>query len=551
MRPDERAYLATLRALSADTPATALLEGLEARLHGRDSAAATGVPPPPEGADAGLLGRAREALLSAEQRRTRGAHYTPPHVCEALLHAALVRLGAHPDTVTSVCDPAAGGGAFLLAAHRRLPRARLLAIEADRLTADVCRRSLRLAGATDVDVTEGDGLLQRPQGLPAEGVDLVLGNPPFLSQLNRSTARTPARRRALERRFGGAARGYVDEAALFLLVAVDLLRPGGVAVLIVPESVLAARDAVTARAAVAARATVEVVWRDDDRVFHGVPTCAVALTRAPENDPTRGTSTWAPLLTRGVPEEAADARTAGTLGDIAAASADFRDAYYLVADHVAEASGPDPAAGPAENEVPILTVGLIDPADPRWGVAPARFAKRRWTRPVATGLPQAFLAPRVAPKVLLATQTRALEAVVDDAGRWLPTTPVITLRGEDLWRIGAVLTNPVTSAWALRHHAGAARSRDAVKLSARQALAAPLPADCAAWDVAGGHLRRAHADATQRARHLWRCGAAMVRAYGCTAEAEPLMAWWWQRLPSRSAGSDPALAAADVRGSIP
>lgn len=134
--------------------------------------------------------------------------------------------------------------------------------------------------------------------------------------------------------------------------------------------------------------------------------------------------------------------------------------YYLLADHVQERA--------ADEGHRIVPVGLIDPAHLRWGAVGVRFATRRWDRPVAVGLPQSFTAKRLGPKVLLATQTRVLEALVDAAGDLLPSTPVITLRTDRPWHLAAALTSLVVSALALHRHAGAARSRDAIKLSARQ-----------------------------------------------------------------------------------
>lgn len=120
----------------------------------------------------------------------------------------------------------------------------------------------------------------------------------------------------------------------------------------------------------------------------------------------------------------------------------------MLADHVEERS-----TG-ARNGHPIVTVGLIGPAHLRWGRRPVRFAKRRWLRPVATGLPVEFVAPRQGPNILVATQTRVLEAVVDQRDDLLPSTPIITIRAGRLWHVGAALTSPVLSTVAARRHEG-------------------------------------------------------------------------------------------------
>ena len=436
--------------------------------------------------------------------------------------AAAIARWAGRGTPRSVLDPAVGGGAFLLAAHTRLPGAALHGIDIDADAVEVATRALALAGATTATVAHGDGL----DPAVAPRTDLIVGNPPFLSQLRTTTSRDEARRRRLREWYGDAAAGYVDEAGLFVLAASRLLNPGGAAVLVVPEALLATESAVPVRAVVAERCDIEVVWRDTDRVFPGVDTCAIALTvRATGN---RGTADWGRLLVDDVPVAGLDTTALPTIASVATATADFRDAYYLVADHAAEQR-------PGHDDPRITPVGLIDPAHCRWGTTTVRFAKHRWERPVAVGLPDAFLETRLGPKLLVATQTKVLEALVDPDGDLLPTTPAITVRTDRPWHVGAALTSPVVTAIAARRHAGAARARSALKLSAKQVLALPLPADrSTAWDDAATAYQQAHTttDADRRHALLTECGSHMATAYG-TPENERLRAWWTARLPRR------------------
>ena len=156
-----------------------------------------------------------------------------------------------------------------------------------------------------------------------------------------------------------------------------------------------------------------------------------------------------------------------------------------------------------------MTVGLIDPLHGRWGTAATRFAGHRWVAPVVDLDAVARADPRLArwadarlvPKVVLATQTRVLEPLVDLDGRWWPSVPTIavTPRSGDpgeLWAIAAVLAAPAVSAWALAHYRGTALTRDALKLSATQVLELPLPVDDAAW--ADGARLAARGPATRR-----------------------------------------------------
>src|SRR5690606_24867292 len=78
------------------------------------------LPAPVEGApaDPWVPGSVYERLLAAETRREQGAWFTPPGLAASLVRFTLEgRGGGAP---RSVCDPAMGAGAFLLAAAEEL-----------------------------------------------------------------------------------------------------------------------------------------------------------------------------------------------------------------------------------------------------------------------------------------------------------------------------------------------------------------------------------------------------------------------------------------------
>jgi hypothetical protein len=172
----------------------------------------------------------------------------------------------------------------------------------------------------------------------------------------------------------------------------------------------------------------------------------------------------------------------------------------------------------------VVTSGLVDPGRLAWGERPARIGGRAFTRPsvdpgALEGRVAAWVEARLVPKVLVATQTRVLEAAADPEGRFVPLTPVLAVtpqHPDDVWRIAAALTSPIVTAWALRTFGGAALSGDAVKLSARQVLDAPLPTDTGAWDAATAALRAGDVD-----------GCATALAGG----DERLLRWWLARRP--------------------
>ncbi len=112
---------------------------------------------------------------SAEARRIRGEYFTPPLLVEAVLALAVPHVAPGPLTVI---DPACGDGAFLTAAARALPRARLRGLELDLAHAAAARRSAPGARILAGDALRGgwDALLRT---LPADGEELWIGNPPY------------------------------------------------------------------------------------------------------------------------------------------------------------------------------------------------------------------------------------------------------------------------------------------------------------------------------------------------------------------------------------
>ena len=169
------------------------------------------------------------------------------------------------------------------------------------------------------------------------GFDVVVGNPPYLSQLAATHHPWPR-----QSPFGGGP--YADAAGEFLALAVRLARPGGGRVgLVLPQSILGSRDVGPVRAAVDrdGRRSCWSWWSPPAAT--STPTCVVcalgferraqALADDGAPDPT-----WTSVVTErlgvpALPPLAVD----GTLGERATASANFRDEYYglvpAVGDH--------------------------------------------------------------------------------------------------------------------------------------------------------------------------------------------------------------------------
>ena len=431
-----------------------------------------------EGLDAPvLLGHVYEATLSAPAKRRQGAFYTPAAVARGLVAVALDGLvgPAGPggtgtstggESLPVVLDPAVGAGAFLLAAARQLRHttgrsagecvAAVRGCDIDANAVLVARCALAWwSWAEDGEITRpassalrcADGLAGPLAGGPADQeATLVIGNPPFLNQLQGPTARSAGHRAQLQSRFGAAAKGYVDTATLFLLAGLDAVAPGGRVMLVQPESMLVASHGAAARAALARQGELEGLWVGGAGIFAaGVRVCAPLLRRkegeiqrpawltpgpggapAPAPGPARSVrlwqgpdvthsgrfdvdspqrqadllaGEWAPVLaaSRGVPS--VSIRRQPTLAELATATAGFRDQFYGLAPFVVEAvpaaaaaAGPSPSVpvrpGHGDELVPglpagaLVTSGAIAVAANRWGQRPTRFAGQVWQRPV-------------------------------------------------------------------------------------------------------------------------------------------------------------------------
>lgn len=251
--------------------------------------------------------------------------------------------------------------------------------------------------------------------------------------------------------------------------------------------------------------------------------------------------TWGSLIADGFGVPRVSLNTAARLGDVATATADFRDQYYGLQPFVTEA---EDRACDRGQLAPLITAGLIDPLRNLWGTTPTRFTKRKWNAPAVdiarlrSGSDLSEWADRrLVPKLLVATQTPVLEVLPDEKGVLLPSVPVLTVvpRRISLWHAAALLTGPPLTAWAAARYFGASLSTSAIKLSARQIEDLPLPPSSDAWDAAAAHAKDAFesVSASERSAHLQRLAQSMCEAFGIEDSTE-LIAWWTGRLPKRS-----------------
>jgi len=464
------------------------------------------------------LGVALEAGHTWPERRQGGIHYTPEPIATELVARAMAgRVGP------SVGDPACGGGALLLAAARRLgddgmarPDVlhRLWGADIDPVAVATAEAALTLwAGSPPArgHLVVADSLLDAPWPAP----DVVVGNPPFATPLSATRTRSPGRVHALRSSLGPSVAAYTDDAALHLLAAARLTRPGGSLAVLVPRSLLGARDAASVRRSVEELGRVREVWVPSHRFDAAVDVCAIVVDRAASpTEPAAGSETWSFHLarTQGVPEVAMP--EGATVQEVAEVVAGFRQEYYELLPHLAEAVE-RPEGRPA------VTTGLVDLGEVRWGRAPARVGGRRWEAPVVDGpvlggRGATWAARTGVPKALVAGQSRIIETAVDATGSLLPVVPLVAVLAplERLWPLAAALAAPPVVAWAAAEVAGTGRSPHALRVGAPLLRRVPLPPDDDAWHAGAAALA---------AGDLARFALAMTEAYGC----DPSVARWW------------------------
>lgn len=456
-------------------------------------------------------------MAISEQKR-RGAWYTPPELIELVVCAAIDDdfVSRASGSSIRIIDPACGDGRFLVAAAARVAalggRSELVGYDID---ADAIVDARRALGA-DARLVRADALgLDGPAD--DQSFDLVIGNPPFLSQMASSTTR------GRSSRHGGGP--YADAAAEFLALGTKLARAhGGRLAFVLPQSILSARDAAPVRQRIDRAATM--IWSSwtGERDFEAqVLTCALAFEfGAPDARP--GTS-WSHVVTQrtGVPPVPdVLSATTSTLGDRAWLNANFRDEYYGMIPGVG-----DHAVGP-----PLVTSGLIDPGRSLWGDRSVRFAKQRFDAPrididALDDKMERWARRRLVPKVLVANQTPILEAVCDPAGEWLPGVPVVSVYPEHhdvgtAWEIAAVLSSPAASAWAWHERGGSGLSANTIRVG--PVMLASLP-----WPSGG----LAEAVTALRAGDVVACGTLVDVAFGIASDEEAALALWWREILDR------------------
>jgi adenine-specific DNA-methyltransferase len=236
------------------------------------------------------LAVAYDACISAANRRRLGTVFTPDDVVDYMLDRVEEQLDEEP---ACVVDPGAGVGAFTLAAARRWPMARIVAVDINVVTlgllaARVCyERSVDADFASrpgEIEVRLADYLDELPDlfARDAPGPVVALGNPPY--------TRTQAlsadyKSRAAKLADGMITSGHANLAILFQATTVAQMRPTDVSCMVLPGSVVYTRAARDLRAAIwrGTRPVTVHRWPAAARAFAGRDVQAAVITLGPEN----------------------------------------------------------------------------------------------------------------------------------------------------------------------------------------------------------------------------------------------------------------------------
>ncbi len=501
------------------------------------------------------LGQIRQKDLN--DHRANGAVFTPYSIAEELVREVGINVE------DSVCDPSVGPGVFLLAAAEHKYRQgekvpsiikNLRGIDIDPVTIEVARTTLQLwafwRGQEWLPVDQlvvGDALLDMPVDWYGH-CDVVIGNPPFLGQLKSETARDSIRAETLKERFGSCYTAYLDESMLFLLLGVELSSENGRVALILPASLLGSNSSRLAREWIDQRLPLKDLWVGGRSVFEVAAVEVVAPilrerqsrncrvvsheSRKTIEIPTVADGQWSRLLAalNGTPVVNLDGGE--VLSDQASVTADFRDAYYWLAERVMESDGED-------LRPKLATVGLIDPFRFMHGQVQTRFAKQKFDRPVIEierdppPKLSKWLDKKLVPKLLVATQTRIVECYADSNGGLLPSTPllsVIPAKETQLWHLMAAIASPGASAWLACIAAGTGLSQTTIRIRASMLANLPLPLPSENWDE-GAYLARKIQEETPGEQIYIRFGEVMNQAYNAPSDA--LLAWWLERLQKK------------------
>jgi hypothetical protein len=317
-----------------------------------------------------------------------------------------------------------------------------------------------------------------------EGFDVVVGNPPYLDAEG-MTRHQPHLRRYCTQHYRTAT-GNWDLFCVFIERALSLCKPGGWHSFVVPNKLLSAGYGAATRSLLACDHQLTHL-RDYSRVSvfpAAIYPIVYHVRRSPPMASTQvcyeemasleqvARQTWLPLHTLqtpqhpwrmgGTPKQGAAIATlqsAPTLADYATLmdAATVTEAY-AIRPLIREAASGDAIASP--DGFRVVNSGTLDPYQMLWGKKPLRYLGDRYLHPIIPQMALADLPPKRLhqarqPKLLVASMTRRLEVVFDEAGQWFAgkSTTIILPQVNPYWLL-ALLNSELIQRWFCQTFAG-------------------------------------------------------------------------------------------------
>ena len=481
---------------------------------------------------------ALDGLQGRKMRRRAGSYYTPSLLVDAVLSDGLDPLLASVHELSAlaalrIVDPAAGSGAFVVPAARRIvARARelgasaeaahrigaivLVAADLDDLALLALRRRCLAEGLAEPRCLVGNaltgdaftnptvsaarvaacGAIEWRSAVPdvaaRGGFDLVLGNPPFANAMEGGLACVDAMSRATHYQ---QLPSTADLATVFVARALQLVRAQGRVSLVLPRSLLVVEGAQAVRERALATHHLECVRLPESaRHFHGADVHVVLLTLGPK--PTTRVETgfgtedsrwhegvvstgswWEDLdaILHPVVVATADAITLDQYFEVR--SNFFVQDFYALKPFVVD---DERGCGPR-----LVTTGLIEPQQVLWGTAVCRYGGRDYLHPRLDirAMPDALqrkVEQQRGAKILVAGLARRMEAVLDRIGDLVGAVQTFRLtprRGgvRAMSLLTRYLNSPEATAWLRRRLGGNALSGGNISLRAEFLRTLPLP----------------------------------------------------------------------------
>jgi methylase of polypeptide subunit release factors len=261
-----------------------------------------------------ILGEFHQMCLSApltgrgpqNERRAKGAHYTPAPLVDYMVGRALGQLRADRSGCDAirVLDPSCGCGAFLVAVLRYLGTYRDKTAPVLLCGSDIDARAVVLAGlslvlAALVPRADGRSALMaasvRNRSLEVQDFlaidawqnqefDLIIGAPPFI-RVEQMHSAYPDRVREYRRTYSTAQDGQFDLYMPFIEKSVNLLKPGGRLAFSVSNGFLRNRSGAKLRQFLHEHCSVEeIIEFEDDRIYPDA-SVQIAILLASKTEP--------------------------------------------------------------------------------------------------------------------------------------------------------------------------------------------------------------------------------------------------------------------------